>query len=88
MQAVEIARHAKASVIAITNYGKSPFCEMADVVLFTASAETAFQSDALSSRIAELAILDSLYIGTAFQDYDASYANITKTRNALDAAKI
>lgn len=88
LQAVEIARHAKASVIAITNYGKSPICEMADVVLFTASAETAFQSDALSSRIAELAILDSLYIGTAFQDYDASYANITKTRNALDAAKI
>lgn len=86
--ALETARQAGASIIVITNYARSPIISKADVVLYTASNETAFNSDALSSRIAELTILDMLYISTAFKKYDESYANIIKTRKALDSTKI
>lgn len=88
LMALEIARNSGAKTIAITNYGRSPIVDSAEVVLFTSSNETAFNSDALSSRIAELTIIDMLYIGVSYKRYDESYAKILKTRKALDATKI
>lgn len=88
LMALEIARNSGARTIAITNYGRSPIVESAEVVLFTSSNETAFNSDALSSRIAELSIIDMLYVGVSYKRYDESYAEILKTRKALDATKI
>jgi RpiR family carbohydrate utilization transcriptional regulator len=88
LTALDIARQAGAKTIAITNYGKSPIVKKADIVLYTSSSETAFNSDALSSRIAELAIVDMLYVGAAFKKYDEAYNNIVKTRKALDSTKI
>lgn len=88
LMAMDIAKQSGAKTIAITNYGKSPIVEKADVVLYTSSNETAFNSDALSSRIAELTIIDMLYIGVSYKRYDESYANILKTRKALDSTKI
>lgn len=88
LTAMDIARQAGAKTVAITNFAKSPIVERADVVLYTSSNETAFNSDALSSRIAELTIIDMLYIGVSYKQYDDSYANILKTRKALDSTKI
>lgn len=86
--ALQLARQSGAKTIVITNYAKSPIVEQADIVLNTFSTETTFSSDALSSRIAELSIIDMLYIGVSFKNYEASYANIKKTRKALDETKI
>lgn len=88
LSVLDVARQAGAKTIAITNYGKSPITKKADIVLYTSSSETAFNSDALSSRIAELSIIDMLYVGVAFKKYDESYENIVKTRKALDSTKI
>lgn len=88
IEALEIARQSGAKIIAITNYSRSPILKYSDVHLFTASPETAFKSDALSSRIAELVILDTLFVGVSFKKYDESYNNILKTRKALDSKKI
>ena len=85
---LNIARETGASIIVITNYGKSPITKLADVVLYTSSSETAFKSDALSSRIAELTILDSLFVAVSFINYDQSQENITKTRNATVNKKL
>lgn len=87
IDALKLARKSGASVIAITNYGKSPITKISDIVLFTASRETAFKSDALSSRIAELVILDALWAAAAFRNYDLSYANTVKTREATASKK-
>lgn len=88
LTALEIARQSGAGAIAITNYGNSPIVELADVILHTSSSETAFNSDALSSRIAELTLIDMLYIGVSFKRYDESYNQIQRTRKALDSTKI
>lgn len=85
---LEIASHSNVKIIAITNYSKSSIVELADVSLFTYSDETAVNSDALSSRIAELAILDILYIGVVFKTYRTSYEHIVTTRTALASTKI
>lgn len=88
IEAIAIARKAGATVIALTNFGRSPILKYSDIHLFTSSQETAFKSDALASRIAELVILDTLFIGVSFKNYNQSWGNIRKTRKALDSKKI
>lgn len=63
------AKNNCAKIIAITQFGNSPITQLADVVFFTSSRETAFRHDAMASRIAEVAILDSLFTCSAFEDY-------------------
>ena len=73
---------AGATTICITHRATSPITKVADVKLFTAAKETAFGSDAMSSRIAQLSIIDVLYAGIANKDYDRSLSRIQKTREA------
>lgn len=87
IEAFKIARGNGASTLAITNFNKSSILKVSDVVLYTASKETAFKSDAMTSRIAELAIIDSLFISVAFKNYDKSYECILKTRDATVSKK-
>ncbi len=82
LEVLKIARKVGASTITITNYGKSSILKVSDVVLYTASKETAFKSDAVASRLAELVIIDALFASVAFSRYEKSYENITKTREA------
>ena len=80
IEALALARSAGATVIAITNYGQSPIRRVSDILLFTASKETAFKSDAVASRIAELAIIDALCAAVAFSRYEQSFGTLKKTR--------
>jgi DNA-binding MurR/RpiR family transcriptional regulator len=76
---VELARNAGATTIGITNHSSSPLAEAADIVLFTAARETGFRSGALGSRIAQLMVVDCLFIRVAQMDYDASMEAIRST---------
>ncbi len=80
--AMENAQNAGATTICITHRATSPITKVSNVKLFTAAKETAFGSDATSSRIAQLSIIDVLYAGIANQDYDHALARIQKTREA------
>lgn len=73
--------------IALVSQGKTPVSKNADVVLYTASEETIFKSESVSTRIAQLAIIDSLVAIAAFQDYDDSYQAIQQTRRATSQNK-
>jgi RpiR family carbohydrate utilization transcriptional regulator len=80
--AMENAQNAGATTICITHRATSPITKVSNVKLFTAAKETAFGSDATSSRIAQLSIIDVLYAGIANQDYDHALSRIQKTREA------
>lgn len=80
--AMENAQSVGATTICITHRATSPITKVAHVKLFTAAKETAFGSDAMSSRIAQLSIIDVLYAGIANKDYDKSLTRIQKTRKA------
>ena len=56
-----------ATVISLSSMGKSPLTEMADISLYTAANETRYRIVAISSRIAELTIIDALYSYMAFR---------------------
>lgn len=61
IQAMELARQNGATTVAITNFGKSPIEKVSDIVLHTVSDETNYRILGLSSRIAQLAIIDTVY---------------------------
>lgn len=82
-----LARHAGATTIAITNHSGAPLAGQADIVLTTAARETGFRSGALGSRIAQLMVVDCLFIGVAQSNYDRSMEAIRDTYAAVHRAR-
>lgn len=82
-----LAGRAGATTIAITNHEDSPLGKTADIVLTTAARETQFRSGALGSRIAQLMVVDCLFIGVAQANYDDSMAAIRDTYAAVQPRK-
>lgn len=80
---LRIAHDTGATTIAITNHAGSALAEHADIVLTTAARETAFRSGALGSRIAQLMVVDCMFIGVAQSSYDRSMAALRDTYVAV-----
>ena len=80
VHAAEIALRNNASVISLTNVGRSPLADISTVALHTASNETKYRRVALSSRIAQMAIVDVLYTMIALKKPDVfeGFHNIEK----------
>lgn len=83
VEALRIARQFGATTICITHHTKSPITKVSDIKLFTAARETALRSDAMTSRIAQLSILDVLYVSVALRRYEESLKSIERTKEAL-----
>lgn len=67
VEAAFLAKKRGAVVIALTAIGRSPLGDMADIRLNTASKETSYHIVALSSRISQYTIIDSLYSALAVE---------------------
>ena len=61
VEALRLAKACGATTIGITNFNTSPIVEASDICLFTKADETKHSILAMSSRIAQLAIFDSIY---------------------------
>lgn len=79
----KLAKAAGAKTVVITNYARSPIQAHADVVLFTMARETLFRTEAMSSRIAQLCVLDALIAALALADYDRATATLQSTFETL-----
>lgn len=69
VDAAFLAKKRGATVICMTSVGRSPLADMADIRLETASQETSYHIVALSSRISQYTIIDSLYAALAVERY-------------------
>ncbi|RJU01854.1 MurR/RpiR family transcriptional regulator [Arthrobacter frigidicola] len=87
LEFVERAREAGATTIGITNGAGSPLAEAADLCLLTMVRETAFRSGAMASRIAQLALVDCIFVGVAQSSYDATVDALETTRAAITNRK-
>jgi DNA-binding MurR/RpiR family transcriptional regulator len=76
-----------ARTVAITNFPRSPIAAAADLVLLTAARETAFRSGAMTSRIAQLTVVDCLFVVLAQQDLPASREALERTYEAAQAKR-
>jgi DNA-binding MurR/RpiR family transcriptional regulator len=83
VEALRKAREHGAVTVALTNYPTSPITDVADLVLTTAARETTFRSGATASRIAQLTVVDCLFIGVAQQHMDQTMKALDDTREAV-----
>ena len=65
IHALSTARDAGATTVALTNSAESPITEVADIVLTTQARESTYRMGAMSSRIAQLAVVDFLFVRVA-----------------------
>ncbi|WP_232376506.1 MurR/RpiR family transcriptional regulator [Amycolatopsis aidingensis] len=88
VEALRVAREHGATTVALTNFPRSPITEVADHVLTTAARETTFRSGATASRIAQLTVIDCLFIGVAQRHMDAAVNALDATRDAVGAHRL
>lgn len=81
--AMRLAKEAGAKTIVITNFARSPIQSYADVVLFTMARETRFRTEAMTSRIAQVCVVDALVAALALADYDNATDVLKKTFDVL-----
>ncbi|MBI0378175.1 MurR/RpiR family transcriptional regulator [Streptomyces albiflaviniger] len=72
-----------ATTIALTNVPRSTLAQNAEVVLTTCARETPFRSGATVSRIAQLALIDCLFVGVAQRSFDATTTALEETYGAV-----
>jgi len=83
-----------ATTVAVTNFPRSPLAELGDHVLTTAARETTFRSGAMASRLAQLTVIDCVFVGVAQRTYqetraalDATYAAVRGRRIGTDRSR-
>lgn len=87
VMATELAKKAGARTIGITRMGKSPLARHCDVVLHTIANETRYRPEAMSSRVAQLAIIDTLVSCCALADAKRSIARLQLSARVLAAKR-
>jgi DNA-binding MurR/RpiR family transcriptional regulator len=83
VSATQLAKEAGATTICITNFGKSPIQNYTDIVLYTAARETRFRTEAMTSRLAEFAVIDALNANIALASYERSLDALRRTSDVL-----
>ncbi|MGX7126324.1 MurR/RpiR family transcriptional regulator [Enterococcus viikkiensis] len=79
----EAAKKAGAKIIVVTSQANSPLAKLGDVVFISISEEIEFRSEALASRIAQLSIIDSLFVILMFNNREQAQDTITKVRSVI-----
>jgi RpiR family carbohydrate utilization transcriptional regulator len=88
LTAAQEARNAGATVIALTSFFRSPLLDLADIHLVTAVQETTSRVEAMSSRTAHLAVVDSLYVALTMTRNEGSKEALVKTQGSIDAQRV
>lgn len=88
VEALRVAEAAGATTIAITNVRGAPLADHASLVLTTAARETTFRSGAMASRIAQLAVVDCLFVGVAQRSWDRTLRALERTFVAVQGRRL
>jgi DNA-binding MurR/RpiR family transcriptional regulator len=83
VDALAAARKSGATTISITNFSPSPITRASDVVLLTASPESPLGGEVLTSRIAQLCVIDVLSVALAVVLGESCLEFIKKTSEAV-----
>jgi DNA-binding MurR/RpiR family transcriptional regulator len=85
---LDTATRTGALTVALTNFPRSPVAEAADLVLTTAARETRWRSGATASRLAQLTVVDCLFVGVAAREGDSIRRALRVTADAVAHRKV
>jgi DNA-binding MurR/RpiR family transcriptional regulator len=83
LEATQIAKLNGANVIALTNYESSPLADVADVVLCSTALGSPLTSENAAARIAQLNIMDAIFMAVAQKSYSSAEENLSRTMSAV-----
>ncbi|WP_171046296.1 MurR/RpiR family transcriptional regulator [Lentibacillus cibarius] len=69
VDSVEIAKQQDATIIALTNYIKSPLTQFADHVLLSSAKESPLDSGSLVAKVSQLFLIDLICTGLTIKNY-------------------
>ena len=88
LEILTIAKQNQTPTIALTKYGKTLLALNADTVLYLSAPEITMRSAAMSSRLAQLMVIDALFTAVAHKDYDSISANLEKSQDKTAAHRV
>ncbi|WP_226037303.1 MurR/RpiR family transcriptional regulator [Aquibacillus saliphilus] len=88
LKTLEITKENGVKTVGITSFAKSPLNESVDIPLYTLSEETDFRSEALASRIAQLSVIDAIYVNVLMARKDSGKVSLRKVRSAISSERI
>lgn len=83
IDAIQLARKNGARTIVVSNYNESPLADVADIVLCSTAQGSPLMGENAAARIAQLNILDALFVAVAQRDYTAAEVNLGRTMSAV-----
>lgn len=83
VDAVQLAKAGGADVIAVTNYDTGPLAELADVVLCSTAQGSPLTGENAAARIAQLNIMDAVFVAVAQKSYAQAEQNLARTMGAV-----
>jgi DNA-binding MurR/RpiR family transcriptional regulator len=88
IHALTVAREAGATTVALTNSPDSPLTEVADAVLTTQARESPYRMGAMSSRIAQLAVVDFVFVRVAQRRHEEVADPLRRTFEVTASHKV
>jgi DNA-binding MurR/RpiR family transcriptional regulator len=85
---ITVAKESGAKTISITKFGQSSISDICDINLFVSAPEISIRSGAMSSRIAQLNVIDILFAGVASRHFEKIKKHLSKTRKAIREKKL
>lgn len=88
LDALALAQRCGATTVALTNFPRSPLAQLADHVLTTAARETTFRSGATASRLAQLTVVDCVFVGVAQRTFETTQRALELTHEAVAGRRV
>lgn len=88
VETLELAGRSGAASILLSGFPRSPASRTAHVNLFAICRETQYQTDAMTSRIVQLAVLDTLIVSMIFANRERATTTIHETSLAAARKKL
>lgn len=88
IELLEVLKKNDVYTIGITGFAESPLSRGVDLTLNTLSEETDFRSEALASRIAQLSILDALYVSLMIRLGEQGIESLDTIRQTISKKRI
>lgn len=87
-EAIRVAKERKATTISITKYGQNSISDLCDIKLSVASTELNVKGQSIYTTIAELNVIDMLFIALASRSPEEIRASLANTEKTIKYKKI
>ena len=88
LEILSLLKQSRTPSIALTKYSKTPLAMNADTVLYISSQEITMRSGAMSSRLAQLMVIDALFTAVAHMDYDTIAVSLEKSHDTIHSHRV